>query len=99
MRVDFSARAKKELARAIRWWMDNPGGRPPVLDAVQLAVMGIAKLPERGAPFKTMRGHQVRRLLLHSVQYYLYYRVEPHRVLVLALWATARARAPRFGPP
>jgi hypothetical protein len=59
----------------------------------------IASQPSVGARARNVRLPAVRRVLMHRVQHYLYYRVtgEPQRSLqVIAVWHTSRGKLPRM---
>lgn len=99
MKVKLTPRATKEFERAVRWWLDHPGGVPPIVGDMKRAKARLAKRPYQGLAYKTSRGRQVYRLFLKGSQHHLYYRVDDKIVWVLALWGTSRGREPRFGPP
>jgi plasmid stabilization system protein ParE len=100
VKVELSPRAKRELERMVDWWRAEHGEAPKAVFA-ELREAGrlLASFPEHGTRYALVRGRQVRRLLLRESQIHLYYRVDDSVVRVLAIWSTARRRAPRFGKP
>jgi plasmid stabilization system protein ParE len=97
LRVELSPRATRELTRAVTWWLDQVGGRPPLLDELQRLVTTLPAAPRQGALFAKARGHTIYRVLLPSSQYHAYYRVVADTIQIVALWSTSRGRPPRFG--
>jgi len=100
VKVELSPRAKRELERIVEWWQTEYGEPPKkVFAELRVAARLLASFPEQGGRYALVRGHQVRRLLLRESQIHLYYRVDDSVVRLLAIWSTARRRAPRFGKP
>ncbi len=100
MKVELSPRAKRELERIVEWWKAEKGEAPKTVFAeLRQAARLLASFPEHGNRYALVRGRQVLQLLLRESQLHLYYRVDDNVVRVLAIWSTARRRAPRFGKP
>ena len=45
MKVKLTPRATKEFERAVRWWLDHPGGVPPIVGDMKRAKARLAKVP------------------------------------------------------
>ena len=80
--VEFHPEAESEFLSAARYYEDQAANLG--LDfaaAVQLTCSRIVEYPESGRRF----GHRLRRVLVTRFPYGLLYRVEPQRVLILAV--------------
>jgi plasmid stabilization system protein ParE len=98
LNVSFTPRAKRQAARANVWWRQNRTAVPTAFsDELERVLELIATQPSIGARALNIRLPYVRRVLMHRVDHYLYYRVveQPERMLqVLAVWHTSRGAAP-----
>ncbi|MEP7011663.1 MAG: type II toxin-antitoxin system RelE/ParE family toxin [Acidobacteriota bacterium] len=89
----FSPRANREIRAASRWWDENRPAAPEAFrEAITKAFDVIASRPESGALATNVQLPRVRRLHIHRVHYYLYYRIKANRTFVeiLSLWHTSR---------
>jgi len=92
--VVFLQRARKEIDEADDWWRANRASSDAVLEAVARFVELIGTQPRLGAAFETARVRGCRRLLLATIGYWVYYRIDGERVEVLSLWHVRRGRGP-----
>lgn len=93
------ARAAREIEQASDWWRANRLGSPEALaDELTGAFDLVSLQPGVGAPARSARLRNVRRLLLRRVGYFLYYRVVPERgeVQVLRFRHARRGTGPRL---
>jgi plasmid stabilization system protein ParE len=95
LRVRVSARAASQIRRAAEWWGENrpaaPGAvRTDIGDALAL----LARQPAIGTPYEGRRTQGVRRLLVGRIRYFIYYRVTPETLDVLAVWHVSRGKQP-----
>jgi plasmid stabilization system protein ParE len=58
----------------------------------------IAEVPRSGQPYRARRRLETRRVLLAKTRHHVYYTVDDARsvVIVLAVWHSARGKAPRL---
>ena len=96
--VLFTPRAGRNAEEAAAWWRENRPKAPKAFsEELERALEFIAAEPGIGARARNARLAGVRRVLLHRVHYYLYYRVvgASERVLeVLAVWHARRGSRP-----
>lgn len=97
MKFEISRRARRELARINRWWIENRDARDLFVRELAEAEVHLRTAPESEVWRK--RGDRViRRWLLPKTGYHLYYQynaTEKH-LLVLAVWSAARGTTPRL---
>ena len=95
--VRIVSSAARAIVEAAEWWIAN---RPKAPDAfaveLERALQLLASQPSIGAQARNVKLADVRRIHLHRVHYYLYYRVisDPMTVEILALWHTKRGASP-----
>lgn len=80
------------------WWLEHRDKAPTLFeDELARALALLADAPQIGMRVRSRRG-EVRRLLLRSSGFHLYYAVDLRAevVQVLAVWHVARGRAPRL---
>ena len=96
--VSFTVRAERQAQEANAWWRENRAAVPNAFsEELERVVELVALQPAVGARAVNVRLAGVRRVLMHRVQHYLYYRVieAPHRSLqVVAVWHTSRGTTP-----
>jgi plasmid stabilization system protein ParE len=86
----ISARARREIAEAAQWWLENRDKAPEAFEEdLAEAFDLILHAPHLGILVPS-RIKFVRRVLLRRVRYYLYYRDTAPGVEVLALWHASR---------
>ena len=95
LRVKISARAASEIRKAAKWWAEN---RPAAPSAVRKdtgeALVLLAQQPGIGVPCLGAKIKGVRRLLVSRIGYFIYYRVTPDTLEVLAVWHVSRGKLP-----
>lgn len=87
--------AEQQLQRAAAWWHDHRPAAPTLLvDEFEAALAQIASAPNGGALYGPRPG--VRRWLLPTVRYHIYYRVDETKrtIYVRAVWHATRERGP-----
>ena len=95
LRVKVSARAASQIRKAAEWWAEN---RPAASGAVRIdigeALILLAQQPGFGTSYEGTRIKGVRRLLVGRIRYFIYYRVTPEVLEVLAVWHVSRGKQP-----
>lgn len=95
--VFVDACAEDDIDRVDAWWQQNAGA--PDLFRNELAHMFalLASTPQMGVPYRRRRIPGLRRVLLRSTRYHVYYVFDGSRVIVLSVWSAVRRRGPRLG--
>jgi plasmid stabilization system protein ParE len=89
------ASASLQIEEAANWWTTNPTSAPLVfVEDLRQAFDLISQQPEIGAATTNVSLVGVRRVYLARLRYFLYYRVQPSHVEILALWYTSRGTGP-----
>jgi plasmid stabilization system protein ParE len=81
------------------WWRANRPRTPDLFEEeLEEAVMNLATQPDLGRPYETVRGTEVRRLLLPKTEQHVYYGVDDatETVIVYTVWGARRGRRPKF---
>ena len=93
-------RQSAEVDEAARWWRENRSKAPDALaEDLASALELIATQPGVGAIARSSRLSSVRRVHLHRIGYYLYYRVTSGGssiVQIVAFWHSSRGAGPRL---
>ena len=95
--IEVSDLAKAQIRAAEEWWRANrPAAPNAIREELERASRLIAVQPGVGARARNLSLVGVRRLLLATIRYHLYYRVatDPDRIEVLAFWHSSRGSAP-----
>lgn len=90
--VKLLGRAKREYAVANTWWRANRLAAPNALrDELRAARVLLSTTPEAGR-IDEGQGSDIRRLVLPTVRYVVYYRVkhELAEVRIIAIWHASR---------
>jgi len=81
-RLEYLDEALDEAEEAARWYAErSPTAAAGFTDELDVAASAIQLAPEAWPPYD----HGTRRFLLRRFPYYLVYRIEPTRVVVLAI--------------
>ena len=95
IRVTESASLQVEEAQ--QWWSANRTSAPQAFRVdLQQAFDLISQRPSIGTPATNVALPDVRRVYLVRVRYFLYYRVQPDQVEILALWHGNRGQNPEI---
>jgi len=93
--IRVARRAAAEIDEATAWWELNRIAAPgAVADEIERAFALIRSQPRVGALARNANLPGVRRVYLSRVRYYLYYRITPQAVDILAFWHTSRGSVP-----
>ncbi len=95
LRVKISARATSQIHKAAEWWTENrPAAPGAVRTDIGEALALLAQQPGVGNAYEGIRAKGVRRLLVGRIRYFIYYRVTPETLEVLAVWHMSRGKQP-----
>jgi plasmid stabilization system protein ParE len=93
--VLISADAEIQLAGVRSWWRENRAAAPDLFDRELDAAVEILRHSAGAFPvYRTEGRAEVRRLLLPRSRYAVYFSIEEHHVLFVAVWHTARGSGP-----
>jgi plasmid stabilization system protein ParE len=97
VKLRYSRRASADIRAAVSWWRVNrPAAQDLLREELRRAVTLLKAQPRVGAPALDVAVEGVRRWLLSSSSYFLYYRVKADTVEVLRLWHTSRGAPPKI---
>ncbi len=94
----FSPRAKRDIERCARWWLQNRDIAPGLFaeelaDALKL----IRTAPALSTPFGAMNGREHRRVLMPKTEYHVYFRVvKKDTIRIVSVWSAIRKRGPKL---
>ena len=97
-RVRISPEAERQVRELESWWAVNrPAARTTFKEAFSALVGHISRMPGIGRPCDDIELPGVRRLLMESTPYAVFYRVdhEATEVFIAAVWSRARGRSPQ----
>ncbi len=99
MKFEISKRARRQIEKISRWWMENRPAAPTMfLDELAEAEQRLRENPEVGIVYAQHRTGDVRRLQLSGSAHHIYYRYRRDRdeLVVLTVWGAPRERGPRL---
>ncbi len=95
--IRVTGSALLQIQEAADWWLANRTSAPLAFrDDLRQAFELISQQPGIGAAAANVELQGVRRVFLGRVRYFLYYRVRPDQVEILALWHSNRGQEPEF---
>ncbi|HEX5054734.1 MAG TPA: type II toxin-antitoxin system RelE/ParE family toxin [Planctomycetota bacterium] len=101
MEVIVVPTAEAQIREVDSWWREHRTAAPELFVqelAAALALIGSRPRIGRRRRHATIPG--LRRVLLRSTRYHLYYvPVDEHRIFVLAVWSAVRGRGPSMKRP
>lgn len=93
--VHFTAIATSHIRTIDSWWHRNRVVAPILFSAeLDEALDLLSRNPRAGVAYRARRFVGVRRYLLRSSRYHIYYREEGASIVVLAVWSSVRGRGP-----
>ncbi|MBA3392655.1 MAG: type II toxin-antitoxin system RelE/ParE family toxin [Deltaproteobacteria bacterium] len=97
MKFEISRRARRELERINRWWIENRDSRGLFVRDLAQAEMHLRTAPESEV-WRNRGDHVIRRWLLPKTGYHLYYRYDAAQkhLVILAVWGATRGTTPRL---
>lgn len=97
MKVDFSARALREMQRIDASWRKRASSPDVFLDELEETIELIETTGVLGAVYDAKAKHQVRRLLMKKSQYHVYSVSKSEElVVVVCIWSARRKRGPKL---
>ena len=96
-RIVVTAEAEQQARTIDTWWRQERPAAPGLFTeelAAAFALLGDA--PEAGRRYPHPTVSDVRRILLRSTRYHVYYRLQENDVVVLAVWSGVRGSGPEL---
>lgn len=97
MRVDIVQDAEQQIRRIDDWWREHRTAAPGLfVEELAAAIELIANAPRIGRRRRHRGIPGLRRVLLRSTRYHVYYApaVDGERLFVLAVWSALRGKGP-----
>lgn len=87
-----------DQARSIEaWWRKERTAAPNLFsEELASAIALLAGAPQAGRRYPHPTVASVRRILLRSTRYHVYYRIHQDDVVILALWSAVRGSGPEL---
>jgi plasmid stabilization system protein ParE len=93
--VVVAAPAEQQLQVIDDWWRRNRLAAPDLFaEEFAAGVETLTTHPSVGAPVRRRRFKGLRRFLLRTTRYHVYYVATDHTVTVLAVWSAVRGSGP-----
>ncbi len=87
--------ATEQIIAIDAWWRANRRASPDLfIDELADAFQLLEVAPTLGSPWKEASTPDVRRVLLRTTRYHVYYEIDGTNVVVLAVWSAIRGRGP-----
>ena len=100
VKIVTSPQADDDIRTIDGWWRENrPAARGLFADELTEAMALLAASPGSGRRYRHEHVPGLRRIILRSTRYHLYYVVDDDLVTVLAVWSAVRGRGPKLPRP
>jgi plasmid stabilization system protein ParE len=95
--VRATAIAEADIRAINAWWRENRTAAPDLFaDELSLAISLISSFPLLGKRYPAAKVPRLRRYLLRSSRYHVYYLPSQSEVVVLTIWGAVRGTTPNF---
>jgi plasmid stabilization system protein ParE len=97
VRIVVTPEAEEQARTIDTWWRHERPAAPGLFTeelAAAFALLGHA--PEAGRRYPHPTVSDVRRVLLRSTRYHVYYKLRENEVVVLAIWSGVRGTGPEL---
>lgn len=98
MKLVYAPRAKREIKRALDWWVTNRPDAPTLLaDELDEHLDMLLRTPHLGEPWGERDGIEVRKVLLPRTKKKLFVmRAAADELHILCFWGAQRGRDPKL---
>ena len=97
VRITASSQADDDIRTIDEWWRANrPTARGLFAEELGEAMALLAASPDIGHHYLHQQIPGLRRIILRSTRYHLYYVLADDLVTVLAVWSAVRGRGPKL---
>ncbi|MBW1905997.1 MAG: type II toxin-antitoxin system RelE/ParE family toxin [Deltaproteobacteria bacterium] len=94
-RVVLAARAKRHVGAIDHWWREHRPAAPGLFRQELAAAFELVVIaPQSGRRYRASPVLHVRRVLLRSTRYHVYYVGRDNDIEVLAVWSAVRGTGP-----
>ena len=98
MRVLLAPEAQAQVDAIDDWWRENRTAAPDLFFQELASTLGVlSRAPGLGRRYTHATVKSVRRVLMRSTRYHVYYVVHADIVLVLSVWSGQRGTGPNLG--
>lgn len=95
LRVVIAPEAERHVREIDRWWREHRTAAPDLfLDEFSAAIELIRAMPLAGRRYRGGPVRSVRRVLLRTTHYHVYYFVRGTEMVILAVWSAVRGTGP-----
>jgi plasmid stabilization system protein ParE len=97
VKVRFTPRAHRSALAMAKWWRANRPSAPDLFEReLDNAKQRLARQPEVGPVYETVRGRVMRRVLLPKTERHVYYSVDEttKSVVIYIIWGVRKGRGP-----
>ena len=99
-KVVTTPEAEEQIWAVGNWWLENRSAAPSLFSEELAAIFELLEsVPHIGRSYRHPTVKNVRRVLLRSTRYHVYYVVHDDAVIVLAVWSAVRGSGPDLAPP
>lgn len=88
--------ADRDARRIDEWWLANRGNSNLFVEELAEAFQQLCLSPGIGTPFPNRWIPDLRRYLLRTARYHVYYVYSDTRVVVVSVWGAVRKKPPGF---
>lgn len=95
MKLELTPTAERHVSTIDAWWQANRSSAPELfLEELAVAFDALVSVPLGGRVVRARGLRGVRRTLLRSTRYHVYYQVRKDTVTVIAVWSAVRGTGP-----
>lgn len=95
-RVVVTTEAAEQIRNIDGWWRRERPAAPCCSPKSSLAHSFIAGAPQAGRLYPHATVSEVRRILLRSSRFHVYYKIHEDDVIILAVWSAVRGSGPEI---
>lgn len=97
VRIVVAPEAEQQVRTIEAWWRkERPAAPSLFVEELAAAFALLGEAPQAGRRYKHPTLSDVRRILLRSSRYHVYYRIHESNVVVLAVWSGVRGSGPEL---
>ena len=96
-RVVLTPEAFQQALTIDTWWHTERTAAPQLFsEELSAALAPLGTLPQAGRGYPLPTVPDVRRVLLRSSRYHVYYKIHEDAVIILAVWSAVRGTGPKL---
>jgi len=95
LRIRFTPEADEQIMEIDEWWRSNRLNSPDLFgNELSRALELISDAPLVGRKYRDFPAYDLRRMMLGSTGYHVYYSPRPGAIWVIAVWHSRRGSGP-----